>query len=418
VPWGVPVRAVNEPGRVSCVRERNSRARQKRSIYPETAAPTPRRSGLSMYIGVKFREQGQIYYFHAELDNLAAGDHVLVTTEEGQGIGRVALAEVELPAGLPPEEVKPIDRKAGEEDLVRMRENEELARDSFHYCREQIKQMGLEMKLVDVEVRFDQSKLVFYFTAPNRVDFRELVKDLVNQYRARIELRQIGVRHEAQILGGIGNCGRICCCHQFMREFVPVTIKMAKEQQLFLNPSKISGVCGRLLCCLNFEKKAYADFYSRCPKIGRKYQTSLGEVKVLRANFFRDTLVVDAGEGEEREINLLEWGEMLSNGTEAEDRGAGEESAQESPDIGAREEAPVLDEGEETGAGGGDEQAGQQQKAGPSGGSGQRKKGRRSRGKRRGGSRSGGKGKGGGQGQAASRGKNEGQGKQQKKSGR
>jgi cell fate regulator YaaT (PSP1 superfamily) len=373
-----------------------------------------------MYIGVKFREQGQIYYFQAAQEGLTPGDHVLVTTEEGQGIGRVALAEAELPDSLSPEEVKPIDRKAGEEDLARMRENEELARDSFRYCREQIKQMGLEMKLVDVEVRFDQSKFVFYFTAPNRVDFRELVKDLVNQYRARIELRQIGVRHEAQILGGIGNCGRICCCHQFLREFVPVTIKMAKEQQLFLNPSKISGVCGRLLCCLNFEKKAYADFYSRCPKIGRKYQTSLGEVKVLRANFFRDTLVVDAGEGEEREINLLEWGEFLSNGTEEE----GVPCEQPAPDTESqtavgRGEEPGSDRGNEAEAQGGDEQSGQQQKdAKPSGGSGQRKKGRRSRGKRRGGSRSGGKGKGGGQGQAASGGKNSGQGKQQKKSGR
>ncbi|MCF8085401.1 MAG: hypothetical protein K9J48_00785 [Desulfohalobiaceae bacterium] len=373
---------------------------------------------MSMYIGVKFREQGQIYYFQADQEDLAPGDHVLVTTEEGQGIGRVALAEAELPVDLPPEEVKTIDRKAGEEDLARMRENNELARDSFRYCREQIKQMGLEMKLVDVEVRFDQSKFVFYFTAPNRVDFRELVKDLVNQYRARIELRQIGVRHEAQILGGIGNCGRICCCHQFLREFVPVTIKMAKEQQLFLNPSKISGVCGRLLCCLNFEKKAYADFYNRCPKIGRKYQTNLGEVKVLRANFFRDTLVLDAGEGEEREINLLEWGEMLSSGTEGENGVDNDQPAPESPAASSREEASGSSEGEETGAKGGEDQGGQQQKAKPSGGSGQRKKGRRSRGKRRGGSRSGGKGKGGGQGQAASGGKNSGQGKQQKKSGR
>ncbi len=376
-----------------------------------------------MYIGVKFREQGQIYYFEAAQEDLTPGDHVIVTTEEGQGIGRVALVDTGLPESLGPDEIKAIDRKADEEDLARQEENRELARNSFAYCREQIKEKGLEMKLVDVEVRFDQSKFVFYFTAPNRVDFRELVKDLVNQYKARIELRQIGVRHEAQILGGVGNCGRICCCHQFMREFVPVTIKMAKEQQLFLNPSKISGVCGRLLCCLNFEKKAYADFYSRCPKIGRKYSTSLGEVKVLRANFFRDTLVVDAGEGEEREINLLEWGELLSGGTkegdaeEADVEGCSQPAPEELVPEGAEEE-PDADssDNDETKTG---EASGRQEKAKPSGGSGQRKKGRRSRGKRRGGSRSGGKGKSGGQKQASSDGGKSGaQGKKQNKSGR
>ncbi|MCF8029480.1 MAG: hypothetical protein K9K39_01130 [Desulfohalobiaceae bacterium] len=377
---------------------------------------------MSMYIGVKFREQGQIYYFLSEQEDLTSGDHVIVSTEEGQGIGRVALTDTELPESLYPEEVKGIDRKATDDDLARMRENEELARNSFTYCREQIKQMGLDMKLVDVEVRFDQSKLVFYFTAPSRVDFRDLVKDLVNQYRARIELRQIGVRHEAQILGGIGNCGRICCCHQFLREFVPVTIKMAKEQQLFLNPSKISGVCGRLLCCLNFEKKAYADFFSRCPKIGRKYQTSIGEVKVLRANFFRDTLVLDAAEGEEREINLLEWSELFTGEVESEEVECPPADPESVPteilveDQGTDNSDPEV-EGSEQSPG---EQ--QPQKEKNSGGSGQRKKGRRSRGKRRGGSRSGGKNKGkskgGGTGKAASEGKNGAQGKQQKKSGR
>jgi cell fate regulator YaaT (PSP1 superfamily) len=376
-----------------------------------------------MYIGVKFREQGQIYYFEAAQEDLTPGDHVIVTTEEGQGIGRVALVDTGQPENLTQEEIKTIDRKADEEDLARLEENRDLARNSFAYCREQIKQKGLEMKLVDVEVRFDQSKFVFYFTAPNRVDFRELVKDLVNQYKARIELRQIGVRHEAQILGGVGNCGRICCCHQFMREFVPVTIKMAKEQQLFLNPSKISGVCGRLLCCLNFEKKAYADFYSRCPKIGRKYSTSLGEVKVLRANFFRDTLVVDAGEGEEREINLLEWGELLSGVTEecATQESDVEDSSPPAPEELATEGAEEAPDPESSDSGEAKtgEESGQQQKGKPSGGSGQRKKGRRSRGKRRGGSRSGGKGKSGGQKQASSDGGKSGaQGKKQNKSGR
>jgi hypothetical protein len=152
--------------------------------------------------------------------------------------------------------------------------------------------------------------MVFYFTAPARIDFRELVKVLVSKYRTRIELRQIGVRHEAQLVGGMGNCGRVCCCHAFLRKFDPVTIKMAKEQQLFLNPSKISGACGRLLCCLNYERQTYADFQRKCPKIGKRYETAMGEVKVLRSNMFRDSLIVDAGEGEEKEISLTEWEEI------------------------------------------------------------------------------------------------------------
>ena len=341
-----------------------------------------------MYIGVKFRDQGQIYYFWTDEEGVAQNDHVIVTTEEGQGMARVALVAPELPPSLPPEEVRSVDRKATEEDLVRQRENEDLRQRSFSYCRSRIKELELQMKLVDVEVRFDQSKLVFYFTAPARVDFRDLVKDLVHQFRARIELRQIGVRHEAQILGGIGNCGRTCCCHQFLRQFAPVTIKMAKEQQLFLNPSKISGVCGRLLCCLNFEKQAYADFYSRCPKIGKKYQTSQGEMKVLRANFFRDTLVVDAGEGEEREINLLEWAELFSeeNGIQEQDP-AEEDSEMEATASGDGDPADLVPD-EEDGSVAQSSGQGQDQ---PSEKSGQSKK----RGNRRSGSK-GGRGSGGG----------------------
>ena len=379
---------------------------------------------MQCYLGVKFRLQGQIYFFYAQEDAAAAQvkDWVLVTTEEGPGLANVAVVQDDPPPGISPEEIKPVDRLATAEDFQSQVHNEELRKEALAYCREKIRELGLDMKLVDVEVRFDQSKIVFYFTAPARIDFRDLVKILVSKHRTRIELRQIGVRHEAQILGGIGNCGRICCCHQFLREFVPVTIKMAKEQQLFLNPSKISGVCGRLLCCLNFEKKAYADFFSRCPKIGRKYQTSIGEVKVLRANFFRDTLVLDAAEGEEREINLLEWSELLTGEVE----NGGEECPSVAPES-VPMETLIEDQGtdisdledEESGQSAEEQQP---QKEKNSDGSGQRKKGRRSRGKRRGSSRSGGKnkgkGKGGGSGQATAEGKNGAQGKQQKKSGR
>lgn len=264
------------------------------------------------YIGVKFREHGLIYYFDAGEHSLKKGEPVVVSTEEGHGLARVALCCDEPPEGLQIESVKPIERPATAEDVQAEQENRRIGREAFAFCKSQIRAAALEMKLVDVEVRFDRSKMIFYFTAPSRVDFRELIKTLVGEYRTRIELRQIGVRHEAQILGGIGDCGRGCCCSTFLRRFDPVTIKMAKEQQLFLNPTKISGCCGRLLCCLNFEKEFYSDFHKKCPKIGKKYQTSAGELKVLRANIFQDSLVVDAGAGEEKEISLPEWQELIS----------------------------------------------------------------------------------------------------------
>ncbi len=265
------------------------------------------------YIGVKFREHGLIYYFDAQEQSFKKGDQVVVCTEEGLGMAWVALVREEPPAGLQMQNIKPVDRRAEEADIQAEAENRRIGGEAFAFCKSRIRAAGLEMKLVDVEVRFDRSKMIFYFTAPSRVDFRDLIKTLVSEYRTRIELRQIGVRHEAQILGGIGDCGRGCCCSTFLRRFDPVTIKMAKEQQLFLNPSKISGCCGRLLCCLNFEKNFYSDFYKKCPRIGKKYQTSAGELKVLRANIFQDSLVVDAGGGEEKEISLPEWQELISH---------------------------------------------------------------------------------------------------------
>jgi hypothetical protein len=167
------------------------------------------------------------------------------------------------------------------------------------------------MKLVDVEIYFDKSKMIFYFTAPGRVDFRELVKDLVRNYRTRIELRQIGVRHETQMIGALGNCGQMCCCRRYLRRFEPVTIKMAKDQNLFLNPAKISGVCGRLLCCLAYEKDNYADFQSRSPKLGRRYMTTQGPMKTLRANMFRDSVSVVTEGGEELDFSLADWAAMV-----------------------------------------------------------------------------------------------------------
>lgn len=262
---------------------------------------------MNTILGLRFRENGQIYYFDAASHEARTGQYVLVKTEQGTAMARVASVLDALPADAEPGELKPILRPALPEDMAQYEENRVLARDAIRHCRECIHERNLDMKLVDVEILQDRSKMIFYFTAPGRIDFRELVKDLVKAYRTRIELRQIGVRHETQMIGAIGNCGQMCCCARFIRKFQPVTIKMAKEQNLFLNPAKISGMCGRLLCCLAYEQGTYEEFQRRCPKIGKKYQTSQGPMKVLRSNLFSETLFVYTEGGEEKELTLDEW---------------------------------------------------------------------------------------------------------------
>lgn len=266
---------------------------------------------MSQILGVKFNDFGQIYYFSSGPFVVREGHSVIVKTEQGMGLGKVFVIQQELPEEISEDSLKTIYRLAGEEDLEADRENRELSRNALKFCKNCIDKQKLEMKLVDVEVFFDRSKMIFYFTAPGRIDFRELVKELVKEYRTRIELRQIGVRHETQMLGAIGNCGQICCCRRFMRKFMPVTIRMAKEQNLFLNPTKISGICGRLLCCLSFEQDNYEEFHRKCPKIGKRYNTIHGSVRVTRTNFFRNALTVLPEEGDEIEISLDEWPDVL-----------------------------------------------------------------------------------------------------------
>jgi len=266
---------------------------------------------MAQYVGVSFRRQGQIYYFLTTPFVLSLHDWVLVKTEEGIGFGEIVALRDDLPEGLELESVKPIYRPATAEDVEIGRENDELASDARKYCQKSMARMNLDMKLVDVEIYFDKSKMIFYFTAPGRVDFRELVKDLVRNYRTRIELRQIGVRHETQMIGALGNCGQMCCCRRYLRRFEPVTIKMAKDQNLFLNPAKISGVCGRLLCCLAYEKENYADFQRRAPKLGRRYMTTQGPMKTLRANMFRDSVSVLNEVGDELDFSLSDWAVMV-----------------------------------------------------------------------------------------------------------
>ncbi|MBN2140897.1 MAG: hypothetical protein JW718_07815 [Desulfovibrionaceae bacterium] len=296
---------------------------------------------MSQLLGVKFNDYGQIYLYSSGPFVVGKGQSVIVKTEQGMSLGRVVLIREDPSQDEGGQDQhKSIYRLANEGDLQTMDENRELAARAFEFCRRCVEDHELAMKLVDVEVLFDRGKMVFYFTAPGRIDFRELIKDLVKEYRTRIELRQIGVRHETQMIGAMGSCGQVCCCRRFMRRFVPVTIKMAKEQNLFLNPAKISGICGRLLCCLSFEQGGYEDFNRKCPKIGKRYQTSMGPLKVLRSNFFRKTLSVLLEDGEEREIPVEDWPGLIgepSAGPSAKDSPERDRPEVEAPP--ARDEA-------------------------------------------------------------------------------
>lgn len=262
-------------------------------------------------LGIRLRRAGQVFFFPDEEHTVRVGSKVVVELEQGSTLGEVASIACGLhPPGEDEEGAAPAGRVVGlatAQDIALHAENSILAAEATAFCKTCIRQRGLEMKLVDVEVLHDRSKIIFFFTAPSRIDFRELVKDLVRNYRTRIELRQIGVRHETQMVGGLGNCGMVCCCHKYLRKFAPVTIKMAKEQNLFLNPAKLSGMCGRLLCCLSFEQSNYEEFNRRCPKLGKKYATSKGPVKVLRANLFSQSISIVTDSGEESELTLDDW---------------------------------------------------------------------------------------------------------------
>lgn len=219
-------------------------------------------------IGVRFRDNGKIYYFSAENMGVKLGDNVIVETARGVEYGKVVLGDREVEEEKIISTLKPVIRIATEEDKKTNETNKKKSRDAYRICLEKIKKHGLEMKLIDCEYTFDNNKVLFYFTAEGRIDFRELVKDLASVFKTRIELRQIGVRDETKIMGGIGICGRTLCCNTFLSEFIPVSIKMAKEQNLSLNPTKISGVCGRLMCCLKNEQDTYEYLNSKLPEIG------------------------------------------------------------------------------------------------------------------------------------------------------
>lgn len=219
-------------------------------------------------IGVRFRKAGKIYYFDPLDFEIQQGDNVIVETARGIEYGAVVLSPREVEEDTIVQPLKSVIRPASFEDDEIERKNKEKEKEAFQICLEKINKHNLEMKLIDCEYTFDNNKVLFYFTADGRIDFRELVKDLAAVFKTRIELRQIGVRDETKILGGIGVCGRPLCCHSYLTDFVPVSIKMAKEQNLSLNPTKISGVCGRLMCCLKNEEEAYEELNSKLPNVG------------------------------------------------------------------------------------------------------------------------------------------------------
>ena len=228
---------------------------------------------MAEIIGVRFKEVGKIYYFDPDGGSYRVGQPVVVETARGTECGTVAIANREIDPEKVVKPLKKVTRPATPEDLRRVEENRKKEQKAFRIAQEKIALCKLEMKLVEVEYAFDGSKILFYFTADGRVDFRELVKELAGVFRTRIELRQIGVRDEAKMLGGLGICGRPFCCASFLGEFQPVSIKMAKEQGLSLNPTKISGACGRLMCCLKYEQAAYEDLLRSTPKAGAIVQT-------------------------------------------------------------------------------------------------------------------------------------------------
>ena len=257
-------------------------------------------------IGVRFRTAGKIYYFDPAGKQIKRGDHVIVETARGIEYGYVVLGNRQVEDSKVVSPLKPVIRMATPEDEVVEKRNREKEKDAFKICQEKIKKHNLEMKLIDAEYTFDNNKVLFYFTADGRIDFRELVKDLASVFRTRIELRQVGVRDETKIMGGVGICGRVLCCHSFLSDFIPVSIKMAKEQNLSLNPSKISGVCGRLMCCLKNEEETYEVLNSRLPSPGDYVTTNDGlkgevhSVNVLR-QLVKVVVVVDKDEKEIRE---------------------------------------------------------------------------------------------------------------------
>lgn len=267
-------------------------------------------------VGINFKKTCKIYYFDPLDIEFAPGDHVIVETARGMEFGTVSIGTREVPDEQIKNPLKPIIRKATPADEETVEQNRVREKEAFNICQRRIKRHGLEMSLVDVEFTFDVNKIIFYFTADGRIDFRELVKDLASVFRTRIELRQIGVRDEARMIGGIGGCGRPLCCASWLGDFEPVSIRMAKNQNLSLNPTKISGCCGRLMCCLKFEDYLYEKGKGRSrrreqaemPRVGSLVATSMGQGRVTTVNRAKQTATVQLSPDN---VVTLEWDELV-----------------------------------------------------------------------------------------------------------
>jgi cell fate regulator YaaT (PSP1 superfamily) len=263
-------------------------------------------------VGVRFKKAGKIYYFDPNGFHIEDDDFVIVETIRGIEYGKVVLNNKKVEENDVVLPLKKVIRLADEKDRLMVQENQDAAEEAYHVCQKKVSEHGLDMKLVDVEYTFDRNKVIFYFTADGRVDFRELVKDLAAIFKTRIELRQIGVRDEAKMLGGIGPCGRMLCCSTFLGDFEPVSIKMAKDQNLSLNPTKISGLCGRLMCCLKYENDEYESAKELLPDLGEMIGTPDGLGKVIGLNILEQIIQVNLV-GQDRVVEYT-WDELQKEG--------------------------------------------------------------------------------------------------------
>lgn len=261
-------------------------------------------------VGVRFKKAGKVYYFDPDEFTINSGMNVIVETARGIEFGEAVISNRDVPENEIVAPLKKVMRIASEEDIRHAEENRRKEKEAFSTCLQKIKDHNLEMKLIDVEYTFDNNKILFYFTADGRVDFRELVKDLAAVFKTRIELRQIGVRDESKMMGGIGVCGRVLCCSSYLGEFQPVSIKMAKEQGLSLNPTKISGTCGRLMCCLKYEQDAYEQIIKRAPKMGAIVETPDGQGVVMSTSLLKEIIKVKLDKGNETDLRVYRVDEV------------------------------------------------------------------------------------------------------------
>ena len=267
---------------------------------------------MTKIAGIRFKPAGKIYDFDCGAFVLNLGDKVIVETEQGLGLGTVIVTPTPLDPDKKNKQLKQVFRIATEADFLKRKQNKELEKSAFDFCQSCASKLELKMNLFSVESTFDAVKLTFFYTAEGRVDFRELVKLLVKEFRIRIEMRQVGIRNQSKQCGGLGRCGREICCSSFMKNFDPVSIKMAKEQGLSLNPTKISGLCGRLMCCLTFENKTYKLLKKELPKPGKIIETSKGLGKVIRQNVLKGTVTLRLEDGSEIESDKQDPSQDLS----------------------------------------------------------------------------------------------------------